>query len=200
MTKNNKRQNKKKRGEFNLWLIGYRAYGYQYETSPKKLQPEYEPNKNPYKKKKSSTAKKAKTNNNKKVSKKAVTKTKKKTMYNYKPIVYIGIVFAMLFTISYRNSLINEGYNEKENIKSQLSAVQKENEQLRVSIENSLNLNSVEKSAEEKLGMQKLDNNQKIYLNLQKKDYVEPASEEIVIEEELSWFEEIIKKLTQIIK
>ena len=90
--------------------------------------------------------------------------------------------------------------NEKENIKSQLSAVQKENEQLRVSIENSLNLNSVEKSAEEKLGMQKLDNNQKIYLYLQKKDYVEPASEEIVIEEELSWFEEIIKKLTQIIK
>lgn len=114
--------------------------------------------------------------------------------------MYIGIVFAMLFTISYRNSLINEGYNKKENIKSQLSAIQKENEQLKVKIENSLNLNSVEKSAEEKLGMQKLDNNQKIYLDLQKKDYVEAPSEEVVLEEETSWFETIIKKLTKIIK
>ena len=113
--------------------------------------------------------------------------------------MYIGIVFAMLFTISYRNSLINEGYNKKENIKSQLSAIQKENEQLKVKIEISLNLNSVEKSAEEKLGMQKLDNNQKIYLDLQKKDYVEAPSEEVVLEE-TSWFETIIKKLTKIIK
>ena len=45
----------------------------------------------------------------------------------------------MLFTISYRYSLINEEYNSKENIKSKVSAVQKENEQLKVSIENSLN-------------------------------------------------------------
>jgi len=108
--------------------------------------------------------------------------------------------FAMLFTISYRYSLINEKYNQKENIKLQVSAVQKQNEQLKVSIENSLNLNSVEKSAEEKLGMQKLDNNQKIYLNLQKKDYVEPASEEVVINDNLTWFTKLLAKLTQIIK
>lgn len=74
----------------------------------------------------------------------------------------------MLFTISYRNSLINENYNKKENIKSQVSAMQKENEQLKVSIENSLNLNSIEKAAEEKLGMRKLDNNQKSICRLTK--------------------------------
>ena len=34
-------------------MANYRGYGYQYETSPRKLKPEYEPNKNPYKKKKS---------------------------------------------------------------------------------------------------------------------------------------------------
>ncbi len=94
----------------------------------------------------------------------------------------------MLFTISYRNSLINENYNKKENIKSQVSAMQKENEQLKVSIENSLNLNSIEKAAEEKLGMRKLDNNQKVYVDLQKKDYIEPATEEVVIEEDTSFF------------
>jgi len=63
-----------------------------------------------------------------------------------------------------------------------------------------LNLNSVEKAAEEKLGMQKLDNGQKIYLNLQKKDYVEPASEKVVMNDNSSWFQKLIKTLTQVIK
>ena len=169
---------------------------YQYETSPRKLQPEYEPNKNPYKKKKSSLSK-TKANSNKQ-QKKSVAK--KKNKYNYKPVAYIMITFAMLFTISYRYSLINEQHNAKEEIKSKVSAVQKENEQLKVSIENSLNLSSVAKAAEDKLGMQKLDNNQKIYLDLQKKDYVEPASEEVIINDNISWFERILNTLTQIIK
>ena len=177
-------------------MPNYRFSGYQYETSPRKLQPEYEPKKNPYKKKKSSVSKKQTTN--KKVSKKPVFK--KKNKYNYKPVAYIMLAFAMLFTISYRNSLINEKYNEKESIKSQVSAVQKENEQLKVSIENSLNLSSVAKAAEDKLGMQKLDNNQKIYLDLKKKDYVEPASEEVIINDNMSWFDRLLEKLTQIIK
>ena len=173
-------------------MASYKSYGYQYETSPRKLQPEYQPNKNPYKKKKSSLNKKQTTN--KKVA------SKKKSKYNYKPVAYIMLAFAMLFTISYRNSLINEKYNEKENIKSQVSAVQKENEQLKVSIENSLNLSSVEKAAEDKLGMQKLDNNQKVYLDLQKRDYVEPASEKVIIDDNSSWFNKLLEKLTQIIK
>lgn len=176
--------------------MAQKYYGYQYETSPRKLQPEYEPNRNPYKKKKSSLNKKAtikKKVNNKKVA-------KKQTKYNYKPIMYIIAVFAMLFTISYRNSLITEQYNDKESIKSQVSAVQKENEQLKVSIENSLNLKTVKESAESNLGMQKLDNNQKVYLNLPKKDYVESASEEVIIEDEISWIDKVLNKLTEIIK
>ena len=172
------------------------ANAYQYETSPRKLQPEYEPNKNPKQKKKSTPAKGK--NNKKQANKKP--EAKKKNKYDYKPVVYIMLAFAMLFTISYRYSLINEEYNETESIKSQVSAVQKENEQLKVSIENSLNLNSVAKEAEDKLGMQKLDNNQKIYLNLQKKDYVEPASEEVVINDNMSWFDRLMQKLTQVIK
>ena len=168
---------------------GLRA-SYQYETSPRKLQPEYEPKKNPYRKKKSSL-KKAK-NVSKKVAKKA--------KYNYKPVIYVAATFVMLFTISYRNSQITEEYNTKEKIKSQVSQLQKENEQIRVSIENSLNLNTVEQEASSKLGMQKLDNNQKVYVNLQKSDYIETASEEVVINEKTSWVQKVIKKLTGIIK
>ena len=114
-------------------MAGAKKYGYQYETSPRKLEPEYDIPKKQYKKKKSTPVKKAKTN------------AKKKIRYNFKPIFYIVIGFAMLFTISYRNSLINESYNAKEKLKRELSAIQKENEQLKVNIESSLNLNSVKK-------------------------------------------------------
>lgn len=182
-------------------MAGYRQYGYQYETSPRKLQPEYDNPRNPYKKKKSTSVKKGKANQKAKNNRKNVKKqSKKKLKYNVKPIFYIAIAFAMLFTISYRNSLINERYNSKENLKSQLSEIEKENEQLKVNIESSLNLNSVEKTAEEELGMHKLTNDQKVYVNLQKKDYVEPTAEEVVIEENLSWWDKILNSLTEIIK
>ena len=58
-----------------------------------------------------------------------------------------------------------------------------------------MNLANIERIAEKKLGMQKLDNSQKIYVNLDKKDYVEPASEKVVIQEEENWFMEIINKI-----
>ena len=170
---------------------GARA-SYQYETSPRKLQPDYEPRKNPYKKKKSSLKNNNKANQSKRVVKKA--------KYNYKPVIYVAAAFIMLFTISYRNSQITEKYNEKENIKAQVSQLQKENEQLRVSIENSLNLNTVEQEAASKLGMQKLDNNQKVYVSLQKSDYIEAASEEVIIDDNTSWLQRVINKLTKTIK
>ncbi len=166
---------------------GARAY-YQYETSPRKIQPQYEPKKNPYKKKKTSLKKSHK------------QKVAKKTKYNYKPVIYVAMAFLMLCIISYRNSQITEKYNAKEQIKAQVSQVQKDNEQLRVSIENSLNLNSVEQEASSKLGMQKLDNNQKVYVSLPKTDYIETASEKVIIEDNSSWFQKLLNKLTKIIK
>ena len=71
--------------------------------------------------------------------------------------------------------------------------MQKENEQLKVNIENSLNLNNIEKAAKEELGMQKLTNKQTVYVTVYlKKDYVESATEKVVIEEEQNWFEKIL--------
>ena len=66
-----------------------------------------------------------------------------------------------------------EKFNEKESLKAQLTDIQKVNEQLEVSVENELNLTSIEKLAKERLGMSKLNNEQKIYINLPKKEYVE---------------------------
>jgi len=161
--------------------------GYQYETSPRKLQPEKIPAKKKTQSKKKTVIKK--------VAPKTAKKTKKKAKYNYKPIAYIMLGFVMLFTISYRNSLINENYNKKENIKSQVSAMQKENEQLKVTIENSLSSNYIEQQAKEKLGMKKLTNKQTVYVTLPKKDYVESPSEKVITKEEKNWFESLVDKI-----
>lgn len=154
---------------------------YQYGTSPKKLEPEYkqtrklEVRETP----ESERLKKAKEERNKRI----------------KQITYVFIAFAILLTISYRNSLINERFNQVQDLKKELSTLQKENEQTEVNIENSLNLNNIEQAAKEKLGMQKLTNKQTVYVNLPKKDYVEAAKEEVVIEEEGNWFQKILNKI-----
>ena len=109
-----------------------------------------------------------------------------------KAIIYIAIGFAILFAISYQNSLITESFNKKEELKTNLGSIEKENEQLKINIEKTLNLNNVEQSAKEMLGMQKLSNAQKIYINLPKKDYIESANEEKIMEENLNIFEKIM--------
>ena len=166
-------------------MANYRYSRYQYETSPRKLEPEYEPIKRTYPKKKTTTV-------NKKIKK---TQNKKSVKTQVKAIVYITLIFASLLVISYRNSQINESFNENAALKSKLAAIEKENEQLKVNLENSLNLSNIEKLAKEKLGMQKLDSTQKVYVNLDKKDYVEQASEEVIIEEETNWFQKILNSL-----
>ena len=98
-------------------------------------------------------------------------------------------------TISYRNSQINEKFNDVQNLKKELSSLQKENEQLRVSIENGVNVNTIEKLAKEKLGMEKLTSKQTIYINLPKQEYTESESEKVVIEDDKNWFEKLIDSI-----
>ena len=86
--------------------------------------------------------------------------------------------------IGYRNSQINEAFTANQKLERQISEVQKENEQLEVNIQNSLNLSQIEQEAKVRLGMQKLNSRQTVYVQLPKKDYVEAASEQVVIQNE----------------
>ena len=159
---------------------------YEYGTTPRKLEPDIR-KKNKTKKSKIRVVKDV-PRQEVKISKEQRKKQKKLTL------IVIGI-FVLLLTISYRNSQINEEFAQIQTMKRELSSLEKENEQLKVSIENSLNLNTIEKLAKEKLGMQKLTNRQTIYINLPKKDYVESASEKVVKEKQKSWFEKFIDKM-----
>ena len=168
--------------------MAYSNMRYQYETSPRKLKPEEKPNKRNNNKKKISNQKQEKT--------KAVSQVKSEV----KAIMYIIIGFAILFAISYRNSLITASFNQKEDLKKQLSTLQKENAQTEINIQTSLNLANIENSASKMLGMKKLDDSQKVYVSLPKKDYVETASEQVVVTEEKNWFEKAIEAIIDFIK
>lgn len=159
---------------------------YEYGTNPRKLQPEVE-------RRKETQRRKLKVVEDLPKQDVKVSNQQKKNQIKL-TFAVIGI-FIILLTISYRNSQINEKFNQVQSLKRELSSLQKENEQLEVSIQNSVNLNTIEKLAKEKLGMQKLTNKQTVYVTLPKKDYVESASEEVVIEEEKNWWEQLIEKI-----
>ena len=109
-----------------------------------------------------------------------------------KIVLFLLAGFSVLFAISYQNSLISESFNKKEQYKKEMEALSKTNQQIEVSIENNLNLNTIEQEAKEKIGMQKLSNGQKIYVSLPKQDYVAPASEQIVMEENTNFFQKLV--------
>lgn len=155
---------------------------YQYETSPRKLEPRY---KNPPK----STKKKLKVIKNDPKKKAAISKNEKANRRSQ--ICSVLVIFALLVAISYRNSLITEEFKIIQNLKSDLTNIEKENKQLEISLEGSLNLNKIEKIASEQLGMQKQTVEQTIYTELPKQDYVEAVVQEEP-EKQLSWFEKIL--------
>jgi len=150
---------------------------YQYETSPKKLKQNY-----------------------KKPQVKTVKKSKKKVKekWKLKTATLVMFVFLILFVIIYRNSMINESFAKILALKSEATEMQKENNQLEIGIQNSLNLNNIEQSARDLLGMEKLTSKQILYIGLSKKDYVEPKLEEVKLSEDKGFIDSIIEKIKNI--
>ena len=163
---------------------------YQFETSPRKLEPEYTPIKNPYRSKKSTAKNPKKTNNKSKQQKKKQNKV----------IKYLIIGFVILFGICYRNSQIDENFAKMQNLKKKVAEVEKQNTQMEISIEKGMNLNKLEQEAKEKLGMQKLNSKQTIYITLPKTDYIESATEKVIIDNNGSGIKGIINKAVNIFK
>jgi len=157
---------------------------YQYETSPRKVKTNYEiPNQ--------------KKQNKVDVNKQLKQNKTKKTLKKSKIIFYIIIGFAMFFTISYRNAMIDIKYAKIKKLKSELATVQKENEQLEASVEQALNLKAVQEEAKNNLGMKTLSTDQIEYINLSKKDHIESRTE---TQEEKNYFEKIVGFIKKLVK
>ena len=156
---------------------------YQYETSPRKIEPRY---KNAPSKK--TTKKKLEVIKNEPKKKSGISK--KEHAKRKSQLCSVLVIFALLVVISYRNSLITEEFKSIQDLKSNLSNIEKENKQIEVTIEGSQNLNKIEKIATEQLGMQKRTVEQTIYTELPKEDYVESSIQKN--EEEDSLFQKIL--------
>ena len=109
---------------------------YQYSTSPRKLEPEYRPQK-----------RKQKLRVVEDLPRQEVKVSKEQKRKRIQLTITVIAIFGLLLTISYRNSQINEKFNEMQSLKKELSSLQKENEQLKVNIANGLNLANIEKLA-----------------------------------------------------
>lgn len=162
-------------------------YNFEYGTTPRKEEPRYEKNK----KSKKDYQRQLKINEEQR--KNAIKLEKKK---HHKNVAYVIAIFFILLTISYRSSLINEKFSDIQNDKQKLASIEKTNGQLEVSIESSLNLSNIEEAAKERLGMKKIDNSQKVFVTLDKKDYVE-SSEDYTeeSEEDLSWYQKFLNNI-----
>ena len=159
---------------------------YQYETSPRKLEPDYT---------RKSKQKRKQLKVVEDLPRQQIKVSKEQRKRQMKTTVIVAGLFLLLLTISCRNSQIDKQFNQIQNQKKQLAALQKDNEQLKVSIENSINISNIEKVAKEELGMQKLTSKQTVYVTLPKKDYVETESEKVVKTETKTWWQNLADKI-----
>ena len=163
-------------------------FDYEYETSPRKYQPK-EPSRRDIQKELEEQKRK-----NEEQRRNSIRLEKKKHNEN---MALVLAIFLILLTVSYRSSLISQRFNQIQNQKNELSAIEKTNGQLKVSIEGGLNLGNIEQQATDQLGMQKLNNSQKVYVTLDKKDYIETSTEKIDIlkDTDTPWYKKIINKI-----
>ncbi len=173
---------------------------YQYETSPRKYEPDYTNRK----KVRSTTSKKtqkASTKEKKKIQKNTETKKRaekqnaqkaKERKIKAQQVFIVMTVFVMLLAVSYRETAIMEMFNQKKEMENQLSVIEKENGQVEKSIkevESSLDWNKIKQVATDELGMQAKEATP---LDLEKSDNVE-TKHEFIKEEEKSILEKIVE-------
>ncbi len=158
---------------------------YQYETSPRKLS-EYDIPKKKVKKA-------SKPRNKTKISKeKLLEQETKMAKFNFTIILILALGCLLIMTL--RNVKIDESFSELQGLEKEIASLEKENSQILVNIQNSLNLSNIETAAASTLGMQKLTNKQTVYVSLDTKDYVEVNNQSTSNEEEQNFLQKLWDK------
>lgn len=127
---------------------------------------------------------KAKRNNARKVVKKTAVNEK----IRIKTVFIISCLFVMFMIITYRFNVISESNLTLQNLKIELDRVQSNLASTEMSVEQSTDLTKIEAYAKQKLGMQKPDKNQVIYIDTSK-------DTNIVKDDNISFVDEIIENI-----
>lgn len=172
------------------------SYGYQYGTAAKKLEPEERAPKKSPKKAKNTTKKTKKTIKSKKYQDKIKAGEARVARTNFAILMVIALGCILL--LMYRNVKIRESFAGVQALSKEISAIEKENSQIAVNIQNNLNLTNIESIATTTLGMQKLSSKQTVYINLDTKDYTEISQKSITKEPKISLIEKIKNKIVDL--
>lgn len=184
---------------------------YEFGTSPKKVYPEYDDLKIRTRRK---TTRPKKTNRqNIKTSNKKKTKPKKRSKAykrwkilqlsmtkteKFYVIMLVGILLALAFVFIVRESEIDKKFMASQDKRNSIEQIEKENSQIELSFQNSLSLTNIEKQARERLGMEKQSPKNTVYVNFDSEDFVESVVVNRVQNEEKSFIQKIIDKLSSI--
>lgn len=140
------------------------------------------------------TLKKPKNN----VKAKNIQKQKARVKEMLKNFVVVSMMFGMFFLICYRYSMINESFNELNNLKSDVKDKQTINAQLESNIKQNTDLSYIENYAKYQLGMQKPKESQVQRITIGKQDKI-ILPVDITEEEEESFLETLINDIKKII-
>lgn len=111
--------------------------------------------------------------------------------------VFFGVVsFSIALTIVYRYAMLNNMSMENIKLKKELTELNNANAQLQLIAEQSVNLSYVEQYAKENLGLQKPQNYQIEYINVNKQDLIDNKVEN----ENKNWVEEILFNIIEFFK
>lgn len=169
---------------------------YQYETSPRKYEPDYDiPRKRTQQTRRKNSTKKTTAKKQTIKTNYQIKKEKKKIeMLNHvKQILIVIGIFIMLLIVSFREISIMEMFNNKKKMENELALIQKENCQVEKDIkaqESKLDWNMIKQKATEELGMQEAN---KIAIELDKSDNVEKEVT-LIKADNTSFLEKLIEK------
>jgi cell division protein FtsL len=121
------------------------------------------------------------------VKKNTVSKVKPKTVF------VVSCLFIMLMIVTYRYNLINESNFKVQNLKKELEVVSSNLAATQINVEQATNLTNIENYAKQKLGMQKPDKNQILYIDSSK-------NASVVKSEDKEFFAVVLEKLKEIFK
>ncbi len=155
-------------------------YDYQYETSPRKLEPEYrkvkkQPKKNIQKQKQS-----------KKVKVKSKARKKRKMSFEVKFFLNSMLFFAIIFAMIACQALVKQQYKEKENLKKEYNKL----------LANSMVSNEVNDDTRKLASEYGMQTKSATLIDLGITDYIETSIDEAQVQESfwdkiVNWFKEI---------
>lgn len=133
------------------------------------------------------------------ISRKRKAKNEMGGREKFKTICTVLVCFGVAFYIILRYAAITEANSKVESMKKQLTKLESANQQTQVELDRSIDLKKVEEVAENKLGMQRPEKFQTVYVNLQSNDYAEVAKQPEKVKKQ-GIFGMMMKRITNVLE